>query len=197
MSQAASIASSMTASVSFVFCGRAERTVLPYLARAAHTGLDSHDLWVMWTRFHYSISKLYQCIYWFCFLFHLLLQNVKVLHLTNFLPRPSTFNPWNNAECIFISKSKQSNFKMHLVLSKGEMSWKFLWLSPFWQFLAHNLSPHEQLQHWASLTPNSSLWHTVEGKWYCTASLAGLKIWEQTFWLFSHWMQTGGPNVWR
>ena len=118
MSQAASIASSMTASVSFVFCGRAERTVLPYLARAAHTGLDSHDLWVVWTRFHYSISKLYQCIYWFCFLFHLLLQNVKVLHLTNFLPRPSTFNPWNNAECIFISKFKQSNFKMHLVLSQ-------------------------------------------------------------------------------
>lgn len=93
--------------------------------------------------------------------------------------------------------SSKATLKCTWCSPKGEISWKFLWLSPFWQFLAHNLSPHEQLQLWASLTPNSSLWHTVEGKWYCTASLAGLKIWEQTFWLFSHWMQTGGPNVWR
>lgn len=64
-----------------------------------------------------------------CFLFPLLLQNIQVLHLTNFLSCPSTFNPWNNAECPFRSEFRQSNFAVHLVLSQR---WDVLGCSCHW-----------------------------------------------------------------
>lgn len=57
------------------------------------------------------------------------------------------------------------------------------------QFLARSLYSQKQLQNWASLTLDSWLWQSVEGKSYFIASLACLAIWEQASRLFFHWMQ--------
>ena len=122
-------------------------------------------------------------------LFHLPPQNTKPHYLTNF-PHPfSPFNPWNHAECLFNSEFRQSIFAVVFLSRKGLRPGMYLCLSPLELFVAHSLSLQKQLQNWVCLTPDSWLWHSVEGKSHFVASLACLKIWEQASWLFFCWMQ--------